>query len=273
MVIDTTQYTQAMTHTTQHTETKRPSLFWLLTEAGRATAEWGLSHPYRMLFSEKGIGDGHPVIVIPGFMSTDSSTANLRRHINDLGYTALGWGMGRNYGRPEYMDDLCVRVCEISAKYGCQVSVIGWSLGGIFARQLGKRQPEEVRQIITMGSPFRGVGKANNVAWIYNFLKGTNRVASASKELLEDLPKPAPVPTTAIYSKQDGIVPWRLCMEIEETSIHQNVEVRGSHFGLGHNPSVMRIIADRLQYEQNNWTAFSTSSVLEDWLLYPSASA
>lgn len=259
-----------MTTTTQHIKAKRPSIFWLLTEAGRATAEWSLSHPYRMLFCDKGIGDGHPVLVIPGFMSSDSSTANLRRYIDDLGYTALGWDMGRNYGRPDYMKELRERVCSIADEYDSEVSIIGWSLGGIFARQLGKQQPDEVRQIITLGAPFRGVGKANNVAWLYNFLKGTKRVAPASKELLADLPKPAPVPTTAIYTKQDGIVPWRLCMELEETSIHQNVEVRGSHFGLGHNPSVMRIIADRLQYERHNWTAFSSSNALEDWLLYPS---
>ncbi|MEM1324581.1 MAG: alpha/beta fold hydrolase [Bacteroidota bacterium] len=251
---------------------KRPSLFWLLTEAGRATAEIGISYPYRYLFAEKNSGDGHPVIVLPGFMATDASTIQLRDYINKLGYTALPWKMGRNYGHTHYIEQLGEYVDQLYQLHGCKVSIIGWSLGGIFARQLAKAHPDKVRQVITLGAPFRGVGKANNVAWLYNFLKGTRRVAPASQELLDDLPKPAPVPTTAIYTKQDGIVPWQLCMEEKETRIHQNIEVRSSHFGMAHNPSVLRIIADRLQLEEYSWREFSTNYMLEDWILYPSVS-
>lgn len=248
---------------------KRPSMLWFLTEFGRATAELGASYPYRKLFTDHHHGDGHPVLVIPGFMATDVSTVHLRRYISGMGYEALPWELGRNYGRTEFIEQLSIQIEQIHEKYGRKVSVIGWSLGGIFARQLGKRHPHQIRQVITLGSPFKGVGQANNVAWIYNLLKGTNRVAPASSSLLDDIPLAAPVPTTAIYTKQDGIVPWRLCME-EETAIHQNVEVRGSHFGLGHNLSVMRIIANRLQYQEENWVAFSTDNILEDWFLYPS---
>jgi alpha/beta superfamily hydrolase len=251
---------------------KRPSLFWLLTEAGRATAEMGLSYPYRYLFAEKGSGDGHPVLVIPGFMASDTSTTQLRSYIDRIGYTAIPWKIGRNYGHPDYVDQLNDYVEELYALHGCKVSIIGWSLGGIFARQIAKAHPDKVRQVMTLAAPFRGVGKANNVGWLYKFLKGTRRVAPASQELLDDLPKPAPVPTTAIYTKQDGVVAWELCMEEKETRIHQNIEVRSSHFGMANNPSVLRIIADRLQLEEHRWCEFSTSNILEDWLLYPSVS-
>ncbi|MEM9886218.1 MAG: alpha/beta fold hydrolase [Bacteroidota bacterium] len=254
---------------TRAKKAKRPSLFWFLTEAGRATAELGISYPYRKLFTDHTQGDGHPVLVIPGFMSTDVSTVHLRRYISNMGYRALPWELGRNYGKTEFIEQLSIQIEQIHAQYSEKVSLIGWSLGGIFARQLGKRHPDKVRQIITLGSPFKGVGEGNNVAWIYNLLKGTNQVAPASEDLLEEIPASAPVPTTAIYTKQDGIVPWRLCME-EESYLHQNIEVRGSHFGLGHNLSVMRIVADRLQYREENWVAFRTDNVLEDWFLYPS---
>ena len=250
---------------------KRPSLFWLATEASRAITEFSLSIPYREYarrFARN--GDGHPVLVLPGFMASDTSTSRLRKFIDEMGYTALSWDLGRNYAREETIGILIEKLTSIHQQYGEKVSIIGWSLGGVYARQLAKARPDMVRQVITLGSPFRGISQPNNVAWVYNLLTGGKRVADVDPLLLADLPHPAPVPTTAIYSKQDGIVPWEVCMEAVETEIHQNVEVRSSHLGLGVNPAVLKIIANRLQYSAINWVPFSPNNFVEDFLLYPS---
>jgi pimeloyl-ACP methyl ester carboxylesterase len=252
---------------------KRPSLFWLMTESGRAFTEYSTFLPYQRLSSATAPdGDEHPVLLLPGFMATDLSTRPLRSHLRKLGYTALPWGMGRNTGRVEFLDSLNDKLQQLYDTYQEPVSLIGWSLGGVFARQMAKAHPELVRQVVTLGSPFRGIGQPNNVAWVYNWFTGRERVQDIDPNILNDLPFPAPVPTTAIYSKQDGIVPWQLCMEAEETSIHQNIEVRGSHLGMGFNPSVLRIITDRLQYQRHNWVHFDSQGFVDKVILYPSLS-
>ncbi|GJM36219.1 MAG: alpha/beta hydrolase [Saprospiraceae bacterium] len=247
----------------------RPSIFWLLAEGGRAISELGLSIPYRKFFTSKGKGDGHPVLVLPGFMASDLSTKPLRKFINDLGYTAYGWDLGKNTAKTVFLDLLLEKIDSIYEQHGEKVSLIGWSLGGIFARQLAKARPDIIRQVITMGSPFKGIDKANNVAWVYNLISGGKRVRDIDPILFNDIPFPAPVPTTAVYTKGDGIVPWQLCME-EEDDIHQNIQVYGSHLGLGVNLSVLRIIEDRLFYREENWTHFRSKGLIKDLLYAPS---
>ncbi len=252
------------------TETKRPSMFWLATEIGRAVTELGLSVPFRTFYRKEEEGDGHPVLVLPGFMSTDKSTLVLRKFIDKLGYTAYGWEMGRNYAKVKFLEALLEKVDKLYKKHGEPITLIGWSLGGVYARQIAKARPKKIRQVITMGSPFRGVTRPNNVAWIYNLIKGSKRASDLTQSLIEDIPLPAPVPTTAIYSKEDGVVPWELCMEEVEDSKHQNIQVRGSHLGLGVNPSVLEIVANRLQYNAKNWEHFKPQNIVKDVLFYPS---
>lgn len=249
---------------------KRPSFFWLMTEAGRAVAEWGMSVPYRKFIANEACGDGHPVLVIPGFLASDSSTTILRNFLDDIGYVSYGWELGRNYGKEETLYHLSEYFQKIKATHRSRVTVIGWSLGGVYARQIAKMHPEETRQVITLGSPFQAISEANNVAWIYNLLTGGESAGDIDEDLRKDIPKPAPVPTTCLYSKQDGIVPWQYCMELEEDHFHQNIEVRSSHFGMAHNPSVLKIIADRLQYAPETWQHFYPGNIMEDLLLYPS---
>ena len=252
---------------TSNTSIKRPSLLWSLTEATRAIIELGTFFPFKLINNIPKNGDGHPVLILPGFLATDSSTVHLRRFVNDLNYHVYGWGEGRNFAHEEYIGLLFEKVSSIYEKHGRPVSIIGWSLGGIYARQLAKGLPHQVRQVITLGSPFKGVKQANNAKWMYDLLtRGTGR-AKINDELIEDIPYPAPVPTTAIYSKEDGIVPWKLCMEEQETAIHQNIQVRGSHFGLGFNPAVLLIIADRLKYTEENWQKFKSSTLFEKLLV------
>ena len=133
-----------------------------------------------------------------------------------------------------------------------------------------KRKPNLIRQIITLGSPFRGLTKPNNAIWLYNLVSGGKSVKEIDPDFLMSLEDPADVPTTAIYTKEDGVVSWKLCIEEKESSIHQNIRVRGSHIGLGHNPSVLHVIADRLQYSQDNWSRFTPKNALRKRLFYPS---
>lgn len=243
---------------------KRPAWIWGLTEGYRALMELTTYFPFRLISKIPKDGDSHPVLILPGFMSTDKSTVPLRSFIQKIGYTVYGWGSGRNRGEEELLDEMIRKVEYLFQIHEEQVSLIGWSLGGVFARQIAKARPHMVRQVITLGSPFKGVLESNNATWILELLnKKKKEEISIDPEFLADLPLPAPVPTTAIYSKEDGVVPWRLCMEQVENDIHQNIQVRGSHLGLGINPSVLIVIADRLKLSEKNWIKFIPNGLVE----------
>lgn len=249
---------------------KRPGLIWSLTEASRALFEFGMHITYRWLSRMPKTGDNHPVLILPGFLASDTSTVPMRKFVNDLGYTVYGWGEGRNLASVEYLDLLIERVEKLYREHDTKISLIGWSLGGVFARQIAKARPHMIKQVITLGSPFKGITKPNNAKWMYDLITHGEGTARVDPALLEDIPLPAPVPTTAIYSKEDGVVPWQVCLEQVETAIHQNIQVRGSHLGLGVNPSVLWIIADRLMQKEDSWKHFVPSSKIEDVLFYPS---
>ena len=248
----------------------RPSLIWLLSEPGRALMELGASYPYQKIFNKDIEGDGHPVMILPGFLSGEKSTKLLRDYISNLGYDVYDWGLGRNMGKLEYMESLLERMDDIYKKTGRPISLVGWSLGGVFARQIAKERTGITRQVITLAAPFTGLSEPNNVAWIYSVLNYGKKVKEVNQTLLDNLPLPAKVPTTAIYSKFDGIVPWRFCMEKTEDALHQNIEVRSSHIGMGINFSVLSIITDRLLYSKENWTKFKPTGLMNNRILYPS---
>jgi len=255
-----------MNETIDLEEIKRPSLALGLTEGLRAILDLGFYMPFRFLKKHEANGDGHPVLILPGFLATDLSTIPLRSYIHDLGYKVYGWGEGRNFAHSDYIALLNEKLNRIHQIHKKEITIIGWSLGGIYARQLAKSDPKLVRQIILMGSPFKGVNIANNANWMFELLKKSKITPELDQDLLYDIPLPAPVPTTAVYTKEDGVVPWKLCME-EEDNWHQNIQVRGSHLGLGVNPLVLRIIADRLSFEKSNWSYFETKNIVEDYLV------
>lgn len=246
---------------------KKPGLFWLATEAVRAGFELGSFIPYRFISDSSDTIDLHPVLVIPGFLSSDVSTKPLRDYLEKLGYHTYGWGLGRNYGDEGDLEPLLDFTDELYSKYRMKISLIGWSLGGIFARQIAKANPHLIRQVITLSSPFNDVTEKTRVGWIHQLITNSKTKDAVAPEFLEDIPKPAPVPTTAIFSKQDGIVPWANCIELIESDIHQNIQVVGSHLGLGFNPFVMEIIKDRLQYREENWVKYKPKSALAKALL------
>jgi len=209
-------------------------------------------------------GDGHPVLVLPGLAASDTSTRPLRTYLKDQGWAAHGWRLGANHGpRPGAEQKMQGRLAELHERYGQKVSLIGWSLGGVFAREMARRAREQVRSVITLGSPFAGAPKASNAWQLYE---------RASRRRVEDWPHrermktPPPVPATAIYTRSDGIVAWQGCLE-REGPLSENIEVEGSHCGLGHNPAVLYAICDRLAQPEGAWRPFDRTGLRS--LIYP----
>jgi hypothetical protein len=221
-----------------------PSPLLLMLE-GRAFGEYVsllLSRPFLRSLPR---GDGHAVMVIPGFGGSDLGTRPMRRVLERLGYDVHGWGQGRNLGmRSHIRERLRFRLHELNESSGRKVSLIGWSLGGVFVREIARHQPERVRRVITLGSPINGHPQSNNVDALYRWVN-RGKAQAIDWEGFQKRRTPPNVPCTAIYSKTDGIVAWQCCME-EPAPNTENVEVRASHFGLGVNPQVLRAIAERL---------------------------
>ncbi|MGJ4931544.1 esterase/lipase family protein [Bradyrhizobium sp. HKCCYLS2038] len=209
-------------------------------------------------------GDGHPVLVLPGLAASDVSTRPLRVFLKELGYAAHGWKQGPNHGpHPGVEEGIDARVAELAARYERKISVIGWSLGGVFAREAARRAPSLVRQVITLGSPFANEPKASNAWQVYEALSGRQSDDWPGRHAMR---LPPPVPSTAIYSRTDGIVAWQGCRE-QESATTENIEVESSHCGLGHNPVVLYAVADRLALPEGQWRPFDRSGVRG--LLYP----
>ncbi len=212
----------------------------LLALEGRAWLEFAALLPAWPLLNRAPRGDGHPVLVLPGFMASDYSTRPLRWFLRARGYRTHGWRLGLNRGpSPATVEGLSARFRELRERHEQPLSVIGWSLGGIYARELARRFPTEVRRVITLASPFRDVD-ATAVARFFG-----RRPAAGDEEVRRRLRTPPPVPCTSFYSRTDGIVAWQSCLEYDAPHC-ENVEVRTSHCGMGHHPAVLLAIADRL---------------------------
>jgi pimeloyl-ACP methyl ester carboxylesterase len=191
-------------------------------------------------------GDGHGVLVLPGLLASDMSTALLRRYLSGLGYEVHGWELGRNIGPTDrVLAQLPRALAELAARTGGPVSIIGWSLGGIYARELAREQPGVARQVITLGSPFGLTDPRQSRAdWTYR-RRGHLHATGHPIPTREQISCPIEVPSTAVYSRRDGIVSWQTCVE-PETALHENVEVRCAHLGFGADPATLWLIADRL---------------------------
>lgn len=232
-----------------------PALPLYVSEPGRAVADFGLYLAARPLLPRLPRGDGHPVLVLPGLLADDRSTRALRAVLRRLGYRTHGWGLGRNIGPTA----ACVKglrdtLDHLADRYGQEVSVIGWSLGGIFARDLARRTPDAVRQVITLGSPFRlerhSQTRAGKVFDRFAHLHVEQRTLP-----LEADGSPLPVPATSIYSHFDGIVHWQTCLDVPGERC-ENIAVMASHLGLGHHPAAVWAITDRLAQPRGTWKPF-----------------
>jgi len=199
------------------------------------------------------VGDGHPVIVFPGLGASDFTTLPLRNFLRDRGYTPYAWKQGFNFGPRQGVLESCrAQVAQVAEKHREKVSLIGWSLGGVYARELAKEQPDNARCVITLGTPFAGHPRATNAWRFYEMMSGQS---AHGHELSGQLRVAPGCPTTSIYSKSDGVVAWQ-CSINDDAPHTENIEVHASHIGMGMNPLALYAIADRLAQDPKVWKRF-----------------
>jgi pimeloyl-ACP methyl ester carboxylesterase len=234
-----------------------PSLGLLLAEA-RSIFEFNASVLLSPLLLRAPRGDGHPVLTLPGFLASDLSMVPMRHYLGELGYATEAWRMGRNVGgvarlRAALLD----RLAEIHKAAARKVSIVGWSLGGVYARDLALQAPDMVRYVVTLGSPFASDVRATNATRLYEALTG--ETAEAYPELRAAISGDLPVPTTSIYSRADGVVNWQTC-RLRPSDTAENIEIYlASHIGLGVNPAALWAVADRLAQAEGQFRQFDRS--------------
>ncbi|MCK1518410.1 alpha/beta hydrolase [Bradyrhizobium sp. 190] len=234
-----------------------PSRILMLLE-GRALHEFGAFLSLLPLLNLAAKGDGHPILVLPGLMAGDDLTTPLRQFLTGRGYDVRGWGLGLNRGlRDGVQDQMLDLVRNLSNAHRRKISIVGWSLGGVYARELAKILPDRVRSVITLGSPFAGDPKSTNAWRVYELASGQS-VDAAHDEFGGSIGEAPPVPTTAIFSRTDGICAWQACVE-KTSAWSESIEVEGSHCGMAANPAALLAIADRLSQPEDAWVPFDRS--------------
>lgn len=245
---------------TGHTAIKPPSLWWSLLEAPRAAIEISsIALRHRSLL-EAPRGDGHPVLVLPGYGAGDSIMYVLRYYLDSWGYDARPWNLGVNFTktritaidqinafREEMEDKVAARIEALFNETGQPVSLVGWSLGGIYANSMADRVPDCLNHVITLGAPYgdpRGTA-AWNILKALNFSSTPDEEQDLSGWHKHDAITGRKVKTTIIYSPNDGIVSEHAARLAEQDNI-AHVAVSSSHAGFAFNPAVYRIIADTL---------------------------
>ncbi len=237
--------------------TMRPPSKTLMFLETRAFSEFGAFLGALPILSLAPRGDGHSVLVLPGLVASDVSTRPLRSFLRSKGYNVSGWKQGRNLGlRDGVQNSMVDLVNEMYDTSGRKVSLIGWSLGGIYARQLAKMMPDKVRSVISLGSPFAASPKATNAWRVYEMASGRSADEAPDSSFGGALHETPPVPTTAIFSRTDGICAWQGCME-KTTAMSESIEVESSHCGMAHHPAVVYAVADRLAQAEGQWSHFN----------------
>lgn len=230
-----------------------------------------LRHPLRRLFHRAGtpcrntpygrlyLGQRQPVMILPMFGGGPETTANLRSVLSGAGFVAYDWGLGADTGPGEFGLDRCLlrleeQVIEIFEAERRPVSLLGWGLSGIYAREVAKRINPLIRQVITLGTPFNAAADPRRECTMLRTLEASGgRMDPAVRHRLRQRP---PVPCTAIYSQSDDVVPWRMCLE-SETSMSENIQVpAATHHGLAEHPKVLEVITHRLAQPDEEWFPF-----------------
>ncbi|MCH3883543.1 MULTISPECIES: alpha/beta fold hydrolase [Tenacibaculum] len=213
----------------------------------RSLIEWSTMFGLYYLIPKKKQGKNKPVLLMPPYLGNDTSTKFVRKYLKSVGFKTYKWELGVNMINSKYLPKLVERLDEIYEKHGEKVSLVGWSGGGIFAKIIANRYPDKVEQLVTIGSPVWGVNNMQTpLVRVLEFLRGKTLRERNDKFLkeLEEIPK---VPVTCIYTKTDGLVPWKHCLEAETMRKNiKNVEVYGSHMGMGANASVLVTVANAL---------------------------
>ena len=242
----------------QRSAARAPSLALTSFEAARAAIEYA-----GMRLMDKSTlpqGDGHPVVLFPGLASDQHAIRPLKEFCQRLGYDAFDWGRGFNTGpkgNPDrWLDALADEVLARVPGHAERISLIGWSLGGIYAREVAKRLGTRARQVITIGTPFAGTSDQTRAGLVYRLLNG-GREPVIDQAMQRRLRVAPPVPTTSIYSRTDGVVAWQACIQEGSSPQIENIEVTGSHCGLGWNAEVYRVVADRLRQPHGRWRPYA----------------
>jgi pimeloyl-ACP methyl ester carboxylesterase len=255
-----------------HHEPLPPPGLSLLALELRAPWEFGAVLPAWPVLQRAPLGDGHPVIVFPGLTAGDATTLPLRRYLDSRNYQTSGWGQGLNLGPREGVLEAAKRqLRETAQSTGMPVSLVGWSLGGIYARELAKEMPDLVRCVVTLGTPFAGPHTSTNAWRIYQFASGRSIERETESY---NLPEAPPVPTTSIFSRSDGVVAWRGSIQApaDHNPHTENIEVIASHFGIGLNPSAWWALADRLHQRHvadRPWQPFKRPTLPGLQLIFP----
>lgn len=239
---------------------KRPSLALLGAEPFRAAFEFARHHLVKANSSKR--GDGHAVVIFPGLGADGSSVATLRDHCRSLGYEAFDWGQGFNTG-PQgdldtWLENLKARMTALLSDHEQPATLIGWSLGGFCAREIGKLMAPRLRQVITIGTPFNAEADHTNAGWLFRLLSGSS--TELDPALSRRLRTPPPLRTTSIYSRTDGIVAWQTCRHEKRSKLVHDIEVDGSHIGMGWNRDVLDAVTDRLGQAPGPWRRYVQAS-------------
>jgi pimeloyl-ACP methyl ester carboxylesterase len=244
-----------------------PAAGLFLTEPARGLADLAALPLAAGWLASAPRGDGHGVLALPGLLASDMSTVLLRRYLRWLGYDVHGWQLGRNIGPTDaVLAELPRELAALAGRTGGPVSIIGWSLGGIYARELARNHPDRARQVITLGSPFALTDPRQSRAGSAYQRHRNLHAAGTRIPTGEQVAQPIGVPSTAVYSRLDGIVSWQTCIE-PETELHQNIEVRCGHLGFGVDPATLWLIADRLAAPAGGRRPFRPPALLRP--LYP----
>lgn len=245
-----------------------PPLFNMMMEA-RSVIEWSSIYCLYPFIPKRIKGKGKPVLLIPPYLGDDFSTSFVRKYLKSLGFSTYKWELGFNMIKAHYIPRLEEKLHDIYQKHGEKVSIVGWSGGGIFAKIMANRHPDQVEQILTIGSPIWGVMDMKTPLYgLLEFFRGKSLKERNERFLAELEPIPT-IPVTCIYTKTDGLVPWKHCMEAATYRKNiKNIEVYGSHSGLGANASVLLVTANMLSANIQGKKIRDVGSNLERFL-YP----
>ena len=244
-----------------------PNLIYTLLE-GRGLLEMASLPFWLPVLQTTPRGDGHPVLLVPGFAASDATLVGLRVFLRSRGYRVETWGFGQNTGfQRKFTQALEQKVRYMHHQHGRKVSLVGWSLGGVYAFYAAHSAPECVRSVVSLGAPMRVTVDTDQVplaikALYRYFAHPMGPVAHVSNVRARLLRSPPPVPSTCIYSSTDGIVPPDAARIEARTGKHENIWVPGSHLGLGFNAAVMWVLADRLAQPEGEWRRFRPNGTL-----------
>lgn len=237
----------------------------LLAMEFRAPLEFGAVFAAWPILQRAARGDGHHVVVYPGLSASDVTTLPLRKYLDSLGYVTHGWNQGFNFGpRAGVLDTGKEQLRGIARNSQQPISLVGWSLGGVYARELAKQLHKEgipTRCVITLGTPFAKGPRSTNAWRLYELTSGRNVTRETESY---DMPGAPSCPTSSIYSRTDGVVAWQASVQAPQAhNPHtENIEVVASHFGIGLNPSAMWAVADRLAQAPGYWKPFQKPSLM-----------